>query len=194
MGSMAFQITSLAIVYPTIYSDVDQRKHQSSASLAFVRGFHRGPVNSPHKWPVTRKMFPFDDVIMLMALEVVDWQLLMPPATMKRSVWPLGLNTLRSRSNGLYFADDNFNCIFYWMKIFIFRTKFHCYVFLMVWLAEHQHSVRLWFSGEQATCHCLNQCWHRSRRPCIWHYNDLRVGIVTADQKTMHFINRGPFY
>ena len=41
-----------------------QRKHQSSASLAFVRGIHRRPVNSPHKWPVTRKMFPFDDVIM----------------------------------------------------------------------------------------------------------------------------------
>ena len=42
-----------------------QRKHQSSASLAFVRGIHRRPVNSPHKWPVTRKMFPFDDVIMI---------------------------------------------------------------------------------------------------------------------------------
>ena len=42
----------------------DQRKHQSSASLAFVRGIHRWPVNSPHKWPVTRKMFPFYDVIM----------------------------------------------------------------------------------------------------------------------------------
>ena len=45
-------------------SGTDQRKHQSSASLAFVRGIHRRPVNSPHKWPVTRKMFPFDDVIM----------------------------------------------------------------------------------------------------------------------------------
>ena len=43
----------------------DQRKHQSSDSLAFVRGIHRGPLNSPHKWPVTPKMFPFDDVIML---------------------------------------------------------------------------------------------------------------------------------
>ena len=42
----------------------DQRKCQSSASLAFVRGIHRGPVNSPHKGPVTQKMFPFDDVIM----------------------------------------------------------------------------------------------------------------------------------
>ena len=65
MGAVASQITSLTIVYSTVDSDVDQRKHQSSASLAFVRGIHRGPVNSPHKWPVTQKMFPFDDVIML---------------------------------------------------------------------------------------------------------------------------------
>ena len=64
MGMIASQITSLTIVYSTVYSDADHRKHQSSASLAFVRGIHRGPVNSPHKWPATRKMFPFDDVIM----------------------------------------------------------------------------------------------------------------------------------
>ena len=63
-AAIASQITSLTIVYSTVYSDADQRKHQSSASLAFVRGIHRGPVNSPHKWPVTRKKFPFDDVIM----------------------------------------------------------------------------------------------------------------------------------
>ena len=63
MGEMASQITSLAIVYSFVYSDADQRKHQSSGSLAFVWGIHRGPVNSPHKWPVTRKMSPFDDVI-----------------------------------------------------------------------------------------------------------------------------------
>ena len=64
MGPVASQITSLTIVYSTVYSDADQRKYQSPASLAFVRGIHRGPVNSPHKWPVTRKKFPFDDVIM----------------------------------------------------------------------------------------------------------------------------------
>ena len=64
MDSMASQITSLAIVYSAVYSGADQRKLQSSASLAFVRGIHRGQVNSPHKGPVTRKMFPFDDVIM----------------------------------------------------------------------------------------------------------------------------------
>ena len=45
-----------------------QRKHQSSTSLAFVWGIHRWPVNSPHKRPVARKMFPFDDVIMLSLL------------------------------------------------------------------------------------------------------------------------------
>ena len=64
MGAIPPQITSLTIVYSNVYSDADQRKHQSSASLAFVRGIHRGSVNSPHKWPVTREMFPFDDVIM----------------------------------------------------------------------------------------------------------------------------------
>ena len=64
MEAIASQITSLASVYSTVWFGADQRKHQSSASLAFVWGIHRGPVNSPHKWPVTRKMFPFDDVIM----------------------------------------------------------------------------------------------------------------------------------
>ena len=64
MGTIASQFTSLAIVFSTVYLDTDQRKHQSSASLAFVRGIHRRPVNSLHKGPVTRKMFPFDDVIM----------------------------------------------------------------------------------------------------------------------------------
>ena len=64
MGAMASQITCLTIVLKTVYSVADQRKHQSSASLAFVRGTHRGPVNSPHKGTVTRKIFPFDDVIM----------------------------------------------------------------------------------------------------------------------------------
>ena len=65
IGTIASQITSLMIAFSTIYLDTDQRTHQSSASLAFVRGIHRRPVNSPHKWPVTRKMFPFDDVIMI---------------------------------------------------------------------------------------------------------------------------------
>ena len=64
MGAMGAQITSLTIVYSTVYSGADDRKHQSSASLAFVRGIHRWLVEYPHKGPVTRKMFSFDDVTM----------------------------------------------------------------------------------------------------------------------------------
>ena len=64
MSTMASKIISLTIVYSTIYSGTDERKHQSSASLAFVGGVHQLLVNSLHKGPVTRKMFPFDDIIM----------------------------------------------------------------------------------------------------------------------------------
>ena len=65
MGAMASQITSLTIVYLTVYSGADQRKHQSYASLAYS-GIYRSPVNSPpHKWPVTSEIFPFHDVIMM---------------------------------------------------------------------------------------------------------------------------------
>ena len=73
MTMLASQITSLTVVYSIVYSGVNQRKHQSSASLAFVREIHRGPVNFPHKWPVTRKMFPFDDVIMIVKKISTFW-------------------------------------------------------------------------------------------------------------------------
>ena len=69
------EITSLTIVYSTVYLGTDERKHQSSASLAFVGKIHRSPVNCPHKGPVTRKIFPFDDVIILwlsMILQCMD--------------------------------------------------------------------------------------------------------------------------
>ena len=52
MNDTASQITGLTIVCSTVYSSADQRKHQSSASLAFGRGIHWWPVNSPHKRPV----------------------------------------------------------------------------------------------------------------------------------------------
>ena len=65
IGVLASKITSLTIVYTTVHSDTDQRKHQSFASLAFVWGIHWWPVNSPPpKWPVMQEIFPFDDVIM----------------------------------------------------------------------------------------------------------------------------------
>ena len=64
MSSMASQITGVSVVHSTVCSGADQRKHQISASLTFLRGIHRWPVNSPHKGSLTGKMFPFDDVIM----------------------------------------------------------------------------------------------------------------------------------
>ena len=66
MSTMASQITSLTVVYSSVYSVADERKHQSSVSLAFVRGIRRRPVNSPYKGLVTRKMFLFDDAIMIL--------------------------------------------------------------------------------------------------------------------------------
>ena len=65
IGAMAFQITNLTIVYSIVYSSAGQRKHQSSASLAFVRGIHGSPLNSPHKWPVPQKIFLFDDIFIV---------------------------------------------------------------------------------------------------------------------------------
>ena len=64
-SAMASKITSLTIVYSRVNSGTEKRKHQIFASLAFVRGIHWAPLNSTHKGPVTPKMFPFDDVIML---------------------------------------------------------------------------------------------------------------------------------
>ena len=86
MGAIASQISSLTIVYLTVYLGADQRNYQSSASLAFVRGIHRKPVISPHKGLVSRKMFPFDDVIMqwvgwfnvLYPLQLLDWRFPVP--------------------------------------------------------------------------------------------------------------------
>ena len=83
MGAIASQITRLTSGYSTVYSDADQRKHQSFASLAFVWGIHRGP----HKWPITRKRFPFDDVIMLPCQKVyIMVQILDDTATVSRQL------------------------------------------------------------------------------------------------------------
>ena len=65
MSAIAYEITGVSIGCSAVCSGADQNKHQSSASLVFVRGFYRWPVSSPHKSPVTQKMFPFDDVIMV---------------------------------------------------------------------------------------------------------------------------------
>ena len=88
---MASQITNLTIVCSTVYSYAAQRKHQSSASLAFVWGIHRGPVNSLHKWPVARKMYPFDDVIVV-TLYAKAWRTMIIIHSRTVTDWPLFVN------------------------------------------------------------------------------------------------------
>ena len=105
MGAMASEITSLAIVHSNVYSGADQRKHQSTASLAFLWGIYRWLVNSPHRWPVTRKMFPFDDVIMTVILRwVID--------TVNTNLYPFGMFRSIMRFNAVYANPCNSNtCI-----------------------------------------------------------------------------------
>ena len=133
MGSMASQITSLTIVYSAVYSGADQRKHQSSASLDFVRGNHRGPVNASHKWPVTRKMFPFDDVIMiseiwaciffvrLLATDRLGFDRMI--ATVP-SRWWKRISTHWGRDKMAAISQTIFSSACSWMKIYEFRLKF----------------------------------------------------------------------
>ena len=131
MGAMASQVTSLTVVYSTIYWGADQRKHQSSASLAFVRGIHRWPVNFPHKWPVTRKMFPFDDVIMMVI------NMTMPVLTVYQSIpcrcFLAPLVTYRSLSDAepsvvhpsiIYFSN-RIACLTFYPIFLIFAFKGH---------------------------------------------------------------------
>ena len=119
MSAMASRITRLMTVYLIVYSRTDQRKHQSSASLAFVRGIHRRPVNSPHKGPVTRKMVPFDDVIM----NICYWH-------------RLALHT-ETEKNGRHFPDDILDA-FSWKKMYKFRLRFHRSLFPRVQLPIFQ--------------------------------------------------------
>ena len=171
MSAIASQITSLTIVFSTVYLDSDQRKYQSSASLAFVRGIHRKPVNSPHKWPVTRKMFSFDDVIMLCIVVPPSSYKPGPPSPILVVEQPpsasamLGREAHRPRQHSVLdsykaitatpspltqlpldkmapiLADDNFECIS-WVKMIVFRLY--------------------WLGAEEATSHHLSQCWPSS--------------------------------
>ena len=108
MSAISSQITSLTIVYSTVYSDVDQRKHQSSASLAFVRGIHRSPVNSPHKGPRTRKMTSSCTIL---------WIRLRPLDCRTQMV-------LHTETDGLYWTlggAQGLLCI--WRYIFLMKNK-----------------------------------------------------------------------
>ena len=99
MGAIASRITSITIVYSTVYCDADQRKHQFKAPRhwTFVWGIHRGPVNSPHKWPVTRKMFPFDDVIMELPSFFITYQCILGNTLQTLTIFTTHLQQQRCR-------------------------------------------------------------------------------------------------
>ena len=78
MSTMSSQITGVSTLCLTVCSDADQRNHQNSASLAFVKEIHWWPVDSTHKGPVTRKMFPFDDVIVVYNGQNYLWAVALP--------------------------------------------------------------------------------------------------------------------
>ena len=109
MGAMASQITSITVVYSTDYSDADQRKHQVSAPLAFVWGIHHWP----HKWPVTRKMFPFDDV------------------TMRCNPLNPGRFNASPQDKMAAISQMIFSDAFSWWRSFVFWLKFHWSLFLV---------------------------------------------------------------
>ena len=120
---MTSKNTNLTIVYSSVYSGADQRKHQSSASLAFVGGIHRWPVNSLHKGAVTRKCFLLMTSSFWKKIQngiyhlwcwytVVSWTLYRCPRIRQSCRIQSMYNTMRPRHNGRHFADDIFKCIF----------------------------------------------------------------------------------
>ena len=129
MVATASQIISLMTVYSSVCSGADQRKHQSSASLAFVWGIHRWSVNSPHKWPVTRKTFPFDDVIM-------------------HIVCPKGMHVMYASTSLMvtslafgqfdgYPAQSNIPAGYEWIYLFQNTTKYHNTRFVPIFLGDN---------------------------------------------------------
>ena len=75
MSSMTSQINGVSSVWLTICSGADHRNHKSSVSLEFLKGIHRWLMDSPHKGPVMRRIFPFDDVIMQFCHnDVIKWK------------------------------------------------------------------------------------------------------------------------
>ena len=144
MSTMASQITSVSIVFSTVCSGTDQRKHQSSTSLAFVRGIHWWPMNSPHKGPVTRKKFTFDDVIVFYCFH-------------RQEIW-------------MKFWMSNFQVIF---CAFFIHIWYICCEIVLKWMPldnsdDKSTLVKVMAWCREATRHYLNQCWHNLMSPyCV---------------------------
>ena len=152
MSAMESQSTSLTIVYSNFYSGADQRKFQSSASLAFVRGIHRWPVNSPLKRPVTRKMFPFDDVTMSKQQPQGGWAIVSSHGDSSR---------FRKKWQYQWTTDDNVIC----HGVILVVSLLYLFV-LIPWSSPHYFlSINIALLFPSLTCMLLFFGWQRSVTP-----------------------------
>ena len=138
MNAMASQITSLTIVYATVYSGSNQRKHQRPATLAFVRGIQRWPVNSPRKGS-TRKNFPFDDVIICTYLlnSCGMWELVFIKLRTR-----IGY-TLNDKNTSLceYKLNQNSTIFMQWMNLEASSAKWQIFFLGLTWLNEYLYQL-----------------------------------------------------
>ena len=135
MGAMASQTTSLTIVYSTVCSGAYQRKLQSSASLAFVWGIHRWPMNSPHEWPVTRKMFPFDDAIVWLRHTISQTSRVTSGAAVL-TTWS------KYESIFVFFMNCSLHFHQYWIKYF-HDLILDSIVMNRTWMMDHENWIML---------------------------------------------------
>ena len=133
MGMIASQITSLTIVYSTIYSDADQRKHQSSASLAFVWGIHRGQMASnaenisiwwrhhgtkPSKWYVPWSHHWFSEqVVSVVSLSHWVWHEM-------EALWKIKILFISYNIICCIFSKTSFGCVPKGTKWLPFRRRY----------------------------------------------------------------------
>ena len=103
MRTMAYQITSLTIVYSIAYSGADKKYHQSSASLTFVRGIHLWPVSSPHKRASDAKNVS------------IWWRHHSSRKAAPLFIFRVSFYALRPEQNGRHFADS-IPSAFSWIK------------------------------------------------------------------------------
>ena len=146
--------------YLTQYWKTLQWRHNESfASLAFVKGIHRWPVNSPHNGPVTRKVVPFDDVIMSLSMSLLATQ---------------GDNWLTGADQSLPFVTD---CDCQWACVAHFSGS----VCSMVSTRHKPAGISHWICLKGSYTRDLWHSWHAHSVP--QYHNDMMVAVVLESNK-----------
>ena len=171
MGAIASQITSLPIVYSTLYSDADQRKHQSSAWLAFVRRIHRDRWIPRTNGQLRGKCFH----LMTSSCIVFAGR---PYRSVRGLLWSARVSSNNSKFSGKL---EVFKC---WGRVRHGSSHPHAFRWGMTSL-QLRHNERDGVSNHRRI-HCLLNCWfrHRSNKISKLRVTGLCVGKspVTGDQ------------